>query len=163
MGDEPWSVAFSPNGSVAYVANESPNNVSVIDVGTENVTNTINVGDDPNSVAFSPDGLVAYVANGNSANVSVIDVDTENVTNTINVGRNPWSVAFSPDGSVDQPPRAVPPTVLVRPPPGAWGEGLGASGDRGKPAQAGSPPGPAADRPESCGVGWCCTPAATAR
>ena len=24
----------------------------------------------------------------------------------------------------DQPPRVVPPTVLVRPPPGAWGEGL---------------------------------------
>ena len=29
----------------------------------------------------------------------------------------------------DQPPRAVPPTVLVQPSPGAWGEGLGASGD----------------------------------
>ena len=42
--------------------------------------------------------------------------------------------------TIDQPPRAVPPTVLVQPPPGAWGEGLGASGDLGKPAQAGSPP-----------------------
>ena len=30
---------------------------------------------------------------------------------------------------VDQPPRVVPPTVLVRPPPEAWGEGLGVWGD----------------------------------
>ena len=64
---------------LAYVANLSSDNISVIDVGTESVTNTIDVGDAPLSVAFSPDGSVASVVNSSSDDVSVIDVGTKSV------------------------------------------------------------------------------------
>ena len=82
----------------AYVANSGTDNVSVIDVSTEMVTNTITVGDGPRGVAITPDGSTAYVVNGLDANVSVIDVSSEMVTNTIG-GTGTQEVAFTPDGS----------------------------------------------------------------
>ena len=65
--------------------------------------------------------------------------------------------------TLDQPPRVVPPTVLVQPPPEAWGEGRRVSGVSGRPDRAGSLPEPGAGSPESYEDGWCCTRAATVR
>jgi len=72
VGDYPRSVAFSPDGEKAYVANALDDTVSVIAVATGDVTDTITVGDYPISVAFSPDGEKAYVANYSGDTVSVI-------------------------------------------------------------------------------------------
>ncbi len=84
----------------AYVTNRGDNNVSVIDVSTEMVTNTIPVGLAPMRVAFTPDGSTAFVTNASNDNsVSVIDVSMEMVTNTITVGSTPIGVAITPDGS----------------------------------------------------------------
>jgi YVTN family beta-propeller protein len=105
VGSNPNSVAFSPNGTTAYVANYGNSTVSVIDVATGTVTSTIPVGvGSPHSVAFSPNGTTAYVTKygyGFSAagEVSVIDVATATVTGTIPVGGGPVSVAFSPNGA----------------------------------------------------------------
>ena len=63
----------------------------------------------------------------------------------------------------DRPPIVVPPTVLVQPPPEAWGEGRRVSGVSGRPDRAGSLPEPGAGSPESYEDGWCCTRAATVR
>ena len=79
----PLSVAFVPDGSIAYVANGGTGTVSVIDVTTGTVTATIVVGDAPESVAFASDGSVAYVANLGSDYVSVIDVAAGTVTSSI--------------------------------------------------------------------------------
>ena len=49
----------------------------------------------------------------------------------------------------DRPPIVVPPTVLVQPPPEAWGEGRRVSGVSGRPDRAGSLPEPGAGSPES--------------
>jgi YVTN family beta-propeller protein len=65
-------VAFSPDGTQAYVTNSNDDTVSVITVATGDVTDTIVVGDAPHSVAFSPDGTQAYVTNSNDDTVSVI-------------------------------------------------------------------------------------------
>ena len=66
-------------------------------------------------------------------------------------------------GDSDRPPIVVPPTVLVQPPPEAWGEGRRVSGVSGRPDRAGSLPEPGAGSPESYEDGWCCTRAATVR
>lgn len=49
----------------AYVANESSNNVSVIDTGATppSVTATVPVGSGPDGVAVTPDGTHIYVTN----------------------------------------------------------------------------------------------------
>ena len=99
VGTDPWGVAFSPDGTKAYVTNRSTNDVRVIDTSTSTVTATITVGDLPLGVAVSPDGTKAYVASFISENVSVIDTSTNTVTATITVGLRPWDVAVSPDGN----------------------------------------------------------------
>ncbi len=85
--------------TVAYVANLNSNNVSVIDIATNTVTNTISVGDKPRSVAITPDGAAAYVTNRESNSVSVIDVATSTVSATVAVGAYPNNVAITPDGT----------------------------------------------------------------
>ena len=95
-------VAFSPDGTQAYVPNIGENGdgtVSVITVATGAVTNTIAVGSLPAGVAFSPDGTQAYVPNSGGETVSVIAVATGTVTGSIWVGTGPEGVAFSPDGT----------------------------------------------------------------
>lgn len=88
------SVCATVNAEVAYVSNFGSDSVSVIDLATGTVTNTIGVGTNPDQVAFSPDGSIAYVVNFGGDNVSVIDVATETVTNTIGVGTSPTGVAL---------------------------------------------------------------------
>ena len=95
-------VAIDPSlRSIAYVANwnGTDNSVSVIDVATEVVTNTITVGKNPRSIAFIPNGTRALVANQGSA-VSVIDVASATVANTIEISSGgPLSVAIASNGS----------------------------------------------------------------
>jgi YVTN family beta-propeller protein len=101
VGNYPYGVAVTPDGTKAYVTNEGSNNVSVIDTATENVTATVPVGNYPYEVAVSPDGTKVYVTNDGSNTVSVIDTATNNITATVNAnGFNyPYGVAVSPDGT----------------------------------------------------------------
>jgi YVTN family beta-propeller protein len=67
-------VAFSPNGKKAYVTNYEDETLSIINVASGEVTDTISVGAYPISVAFSPKGKKAYVANAGDNRVSVIKI-----------------------------------------------------------------------------------------
>jgi YVTN family beta-propeller protein len=99
VGSSPTGVAFTPDGSTAYVANNEGDTVSVIDVASGTVTSAIPVGWAPDSVAVAPDGSTAYVTNSGSDSVSLIDVASGTVTSTIPVGTPPTGVAVAPDGS----------------------------------------------------------------
>jgi len=68
--------------------------VSVIDVATGTVSNTIGIGNNPGGVAITPDGTKAYVTNYGGNTVSVIDVATGTITKTISVGASPKGVAI---------------------------------------------------------------------
>ena len=82
----------------AYVANQFEDNISVIDISTNTVTDTVSVGSFPNDIAITPDSDFAYVANSVSDNVSVIDTSTNTVIDTVTVGSEPFAIAITPDG-----------------------------------------------------------------
>ncbi|HKD80938.1 MAG TPA: cytochrome D1 domain-containing protein [Candidatus Angelobacter sp.] len=91
--------------TVAYVANNNSNSVSVIDVPSNTVTATIPVGLAPIGIAFSPDGATAYVTNENGGTISVINTATNSITATIGPLTGPAGAvgpkfpAITPDGN----------------------------------------------------------------
>jgi len=82
-------VAFSPDGTKAYVTNEADDTVSVIDTTTYNEIATITVGIEPGAVAVSPDGNIAYVTNAQSDTVSVIDLRANAISSDSGGGTDP--------------------------------------------------------------------------
>ena len=89
----------SATGPFAYVANIDSNTVSMIDIPSSFVVNTIPVGAGPWGVAVSPNGKQVYVTNNHGDNVSVIDTATSTVIATIPVQSSPLALAFTPDGT----------------------------------------------------------------
>ena len=102
VGTGPIGVAFTPDGTRAYVANSTASTLSVIDTATSAVTATIALptGAQPSEVAVTPDGTRVYVTNFGGDSVSIVNTATQSVTATIAVGSRaePGAVAISPDG-----------------------------------------------------------------
>src|SRR3972149_8379087 len=93
----------------AYVANCGSNDVSVLDLSSNAVIETIPVGTCPWGVVFTPNGQKAYVTNHGSRTVSVVDtaphpaIDTDgnprNGITRIPVGTNAQGLGGAPDGT----------------------------------------------------------------
>jgi YVTN family beta-propeller protein len=73
VGATPIGVGYAPTSDRIYVANQSANNVSVINPVTNAVVATIAVGATPIGVGYAPTSDRIYVANFNANNVSVIN------------------------------------------------------------------------------------------
>jgi YVTN family beta-propeller protein len=94
---DPRDIAFSPDGSTAYVT--TSDGLFVIDTASLRVTGFVHGLGDPEGVTVSPDGSTVYVTNTVQNEVDVISTATDTVTNTIQVGQLPWALALSSDGS----------------------------------------------------------------
>ncbi|WP_245814056.1 YncE family protein [Rhodococcus marinonascens] len=99
VGNNPFGVAITLDGSFVYVVNTDDGTVSVIDTGTNMVVDTVMVGSFPEGVAITPDGTRAYVVNTDDGTVSVIDTGTNTVADTVPAGNGPVGAAITPDGS----------------------------------------------------------------
>ncbi|MBI3636202.1 MAG: hypothetical protein HY216_08310, partial [Candidatus Rokubacteria bacterium] len=89
--------AYVPN-----MAGSTSANVSVIDVGSASVIETvISSFNQPVSVAVSPDGRRVWVPNQGSNSVYVLDTTTDTLAAAVNLGTGaaPVAVAVSPDGT----------------------------------------------------------------
>ena len=75
------------HGEKGYVVNRDSNNVSVLDLSTNEVTQTIPVGRNPESMVIHGDK--GYITNWVSHTVSVLDLSTNEVIQTIPVGIGP--------------------------------------------------------------------------
>ncbi len=96
VGDEPRTVAITPDKRRAYVTNQASATVSVIDLATNQKTQDIPVGVEPYGIALTPDASRAYVANSASNTVSVIDTASNTVVATIKIpGIQPRGVAIT--------------------------------------------------------------------
>jgi YVTN family beta-propeller protein len=47
VGQRPWGVAISPDGSTVYTANGPSNDISIVDVATRTVVGTVKAGSKP--------------------------------------------------------------------------------------------------------------------
>jgi YVTN family beta-propeller protein len=94
VGTNPVSLRFDSTRSFLYVANYGSNNVSVVDISTKTVVNTIGVGTNPFHLQLDPDNNRMYVSNSNyGGSVSVIDTNSRSVIATISGLVSPRQVA----------------------------------------------------------------------
>ncbi len=106
----PWQIAFNPSGTLAYVANGNcvfaceGNTISVINVATNTVVNTISTslssGAAPSFVQFNPSGTIALAANQGGNFISVIDVATNTVIKNIPLLTSTTNSNFNPLGTM---------------------------------------------------------------
>ncbi len=101
VGDDPRFVALTPDDQEAYVTNAADGTVSVIDLGTHQVTHTIDVGNEPRGIAITPHGAYAFVALHTEGKVAVISTLSKRVINTVRTGGNPQAIVITNNGNDD--------------------------------------------------------------
>jgi DNA-binding beta-propeller fold protein YncE len=102
----PFGIAFSPDGSMAYVAAPGTGigngTVTPITVASDTPGTPISgVGTSPYQIAITPDGKTAYVTDNGSNNVYPIALPAGTVGPPISVGAGviPLGIAITPDGT----------------------------------------------------------------
>lgn len=95
----PRGVAWLPNRSIAYVAQESANGVNVVDAASRRVVRFIPTALRAAGAIAAPDGKTVFVSNGGAGTVSAVDTATGRVVATIPVGKRPWNMAITHDGA----------------------------------------------------------------
>jgi YVTN family beta-propeller protein len=97
-GSEGFDV--SPDGKEIWVANAGDGTVSIIEVATKQVTQTLgaDVGS-ANRLKFTPDGKLAFVSTLRGSDVTVIDTATRKTVKRIAVGHGAAGIVMQPDGA----------------------------------------------------------------
>jgi YVTN family beta-propeller protein len=91
---QPVGIAFSPDGSRAFVALGRGNAVAEVDAASLTILRRFPVGERVWELAVSPDGTRVYAANGLSSDLSIIDLKSGTVR-SVQLGGKPWGVAGS--------------------------------------------------------------------
>jgi YVTN family beta-propeller protein len=82
------------SGMTEGFSGEKDYNVSVIDLNTYQVTDTVSVGKKPQAIDINPETHLAAVVNEKNNSITVIDLQTWQ-TNTISVGKHPIDVVIN--------------------------------------------------------------------
>ena len=98
VGNHPAHIVFTSDGKYALVTNNEDNNVSVIDVNTFTVTNTVETGKGSHGFRISTDDKFAYIANMGEDTVSVINLESFTEEKKIKVGPTPVTTGVTSDG-----------------------------------------------------------------
>ncbi|WMT18479.1 YncE family protein [Parageobacillus toebii] len=98
VGNHPAHIVFTENRKYALVTNNEDNNVSVIDMASYSVIQTIPTGKGPHGFRISKDSKYAYIANMGEDGVSVINLETMKEEKKIKVGSTPVTTSITSDG-----------------------------------------------------------------
>jgi YVTN family beta-propeller protein len=100
VGKGPEGFDVSPDGKEIWAANSQDGSVSVIEVASKKVVQTIDAGTKhSNRLKFTPDGKLALVSDAGASDLIVLDVAARSVKKRVTVGRGPEGVLVAPDGS----------------------------------------------------------------
>jgi YVTN family beta-propeller protein len=101
-GREPEGVAVAPDSRTVYVTNQRSRTLSMIDVATLKLRNTVPLPHMPRFPVVSPDGTRIYVTmyddDKSGSGVAAIDANTGKVLGSIATGPKPYALAVAPDG-----------------------------------------------------------------
>ncbi|MDX1399335.1 MAG: hypothetical protein R3204_12475, partial [Oceanospirillum sp.] len=82
---------------MAYISNEKDNSLSVIDLNTLEVVNTIDVGQRPRGIIFSKDYKQLYICASDDDTVQIMDTATGQIIANLPSGDDPEQFALSPN------------------------------------------------------------------
>ncbi len=99
VGRGPEGFDVSPDGKQLWTAHMGDGKVSVIDIASKKVKETIDVGAKaPNRLKFTLDGKLALVSEIGGGGLVVIDVATKTVKKRLTLGRGASGILIPPDG-----------------------------------------------------------------
>ena len=100
VGNCPAGIAFSPDGSTAYMANASDNTITPINTSTFTAGTAFSSGvTSPLFMAVTPNGASLVVGGPGSNQVAVISTANTASVQTVSVGTNPEGLSILPDSS----------------------------------------------------------------
>jgi YVTN family beta-propeller protein len=94
----PAGLAYTPDGRHLVVANILQHTVSLLDVTSKSVIQTVPCDPFPNYVKVHPSGNRAYISTRGGNSVQVISLPDMRIIDTIPVGSRPNHMVFSPSG-----------------------------------------------------------------
>lgn len=99
VGKGPEGFDVAPDGKVLWAANSHDGTVSVIDVATKKVVQTINVhAKASNRLKFTLDGSLALISDLRGENLIVVDTRSRGVVKEINLGGGSAGILMDPGG-----------------------------------------------------------------
>lgn len=94
----PFDGAFTADGSKVWITNYGNNSISIVDVATRTVENTITGLGNTQDIELSPDGTVFWVAEF-SGSVHAFDASTRALLDSLVVPGQPTTIRITPDGT----------------------------------------------------------------
>ena len=100
VGKGPEGIDMSPDEREVWVAHSQDGGISIIDVKTVKVTQTLDIGTKrSNRLKFTPDGKRVLVSDINGDEVVVLDAASRKEIKRIHAGGHPEGIQMAPDGS----------------------------------------------------------------
>jgi YVTN family beta-propeller protein len=101
VGESTEGFDVSPDGKEIWAANARQGTVSMVDIASKKVSQTIAADvRGANRLKFTPDGKLALVSCLNAPDVSVIDTASRQIIKRVPVGHGAAGILMNPDGSV---------------------------------------------------------------
>jgi YVTN family beta-propeller protein len=89
----------SPDGKEIWAANAQDGTVSIVDVDSRKVTQTLNADvASANRLKFTPDGKLVLVSTLGGPDLSILDAATRKVIKRVNIGHGAAGIVMQPDG-----------------------------------------------------------------
>jgi YVTN family beta-propeller protein len=100
VGKGPEGIELSPDGRQVWSAHSRDGGVSIIDVATRKVTQTLALGTRrSNRIKLTPDGKFALISDLDAGDLIVVDAVARKETKRLALGKQPEGVLIAPDGS----------------------------------------------------------------
>jgi YVTN family beta-propeller protein len=97
-GSEGFDV--TPDGKELWVANAQDGTISIVDIGSKKVTQTLDANvKGANRLKFTLDGKLAFVSSLGGADLTVFDVSSRKEVKRIKLGRGAAGILMQPDGA----------------------------------------------------------------
>jgi len=99
VGQGPEGMDTSPDGKQLWAANSGDGSISIIDVASKKVIETVPAGTKhSNRLKFTLDGKLVLISDPGANEVLVLDAASRKVTSKIPVGNSPEGILIAPDG-----------------------------------------------------------------
>jgi YVTN family beta-propeller protein len=100
VGKGPEGCDLSPDGKEFWAANSGDGSVSIIDVASKKITQTVSLGTKrSNRLKFTPDGKLVLISDLNAGELVVMDAASRKEVKRLKVGKSAAGILVQPDGS----------------------------------------------------------------